>query len=93
MNVSPNSGKGAAVKLGMMQSRGNYVLFADADGATDINDLEKCLILMKANEKDAMGCVIGDRNTKKEGIQDKRHPIRKLLNFGMNTIVRIVLGF
>jgi len=36
-----NQGKGAAVKYGSLYSRGNYILFADADGATDINDVEK----------------------------------------------------
>lgn len=41
VQMSVNSGKGGAVKTGVCSSRGEYILFADADGATDINDLSK----------------------------------------------------
>lgn len=37
----PNQGKGAAVRKGMLCARGALVLFADADSATRISDLEK----------------------------------------------------
>ncbi|RYG50140.1 glycosyltransferase, partial [archaeon] len=33
-----NSGKGAAVRKGMMRARGEYLLMADADGATQASD-------------------------------------------------------
>ncbi|XP_015593192.1 dolichyl-phosphate beta-glucosyltransferase [Cephus cinctus] len=36
-----NRGKGGAVRLGVESSRGSAILFADADGATKFNDLEK----------------------------------------------------
>ncbi|XP_043669870.1 dolichyl-phosphate beta-glucosyltransferase [Vespula pensylvanica] len=36
-----NRGKGGAVRLGMLSSRGSALLFADADGATRFADLEK----------------------------------------------------
>lgn len=34
-----NQGKGAAVKTGVLYSRGDYVLMLDADGATDFNEI------------------------------------------------------
>ena len=41
IQLVPNSGKGGAVKFGMMQARGAYLLFCDADAATDIKDFRK----------------------------------------------------
>lgn len=38
-----NQGKGAAVRRGVMDSAGRYVLFADADGATPIAEVTKLL--------------------------------------------------
>ena len=37
VQLSPNKGKGAAVKYGSLFASGKYILFLDADGATDIN--------------------------------------------------------
>ena len=38
-----NKGKGGAVRLGMMVSRGEYALMVDADGATRFSDIEKIM--------------------------------------------------
>ena len=38
-----NQGKGAAVRRGVMEARGRYVLFADADGATPIKEVDRLL--------------------------------------------------
>lgn len=43
LKQSSNQGKGAAVKRGAMESRGAYVLFADADGATPIREADRLL--------------------------------------------------
>lgn len=53
-----NQGKGYAVKKGMLNSKGNYALFLDADGATAIDHLKN--VWPKFNE----GCevVIASRN-------------------------------
>jgi hypothetical protein len=37
------------------------VLFADADGATDINSLERVIVGCKKNIKNGMSCAIGSR--------------------------------
>jgi dolichyl-phosphate beta-glucosyltransferase len=36
-----NRGKGAAVKIGTLYSRGEFVLMLDADGATDYKEIEQ----------------------------------------------------
>ncbi|CAG0906146.1 unnamed protein product, partial [Cyprideis torosa] len=41
LTLLENRGKGGAVTMGMLSSRGKYLLFADADGATKFSELEK----------------------------------------------------
>lgn len=41
IHLESNRGKGGAVTHGMRHARGSYILFADADGASDITDLPK----------------------------------------------------
>lgn len=43
LKLVKNQGKGGAVKLGMAKALGKYILFADADGATDFKDISKLL--------------------------------------------------
>ena len=40
--------QGSAVKAGMMIARGQYLLMADADGATRVSDLAKLEAVMKS---------------------------------------------
>jgi dolichyl-phosphate beta-glucosyltransferase len=41
LRLARNCGKGAAVRAGMLAARGAYRLFADADGATPIQELKR----------------------------------------------------
>ena len=41
LTLAKNRGKGGAVYMGVMSCRGKYVLFADADGASEIADMTK----------------------------------------------------
>lgn len=41
LELIENRGKGGAVRIGMLSSRGKYLLFADADGATKFSDYAK----------------------------------------------------
>lgn len=51
-----NRGKGGAVRLGVLNARGSTILFADADGATKFNDLQKL--------EDSLESIIGLNYTK-----------------------------
>ena len=85
-----NCGKGAAVKYGCLYSRGKYVLFLDADGATHYSEIES---IMKAIRpiKSSKKCVIGNRYALESDAQ--RKGIRKFFSLCMGMLVRSVLGF
>lgn len=51
-----NLGKGAAVRSGMQVARGTYWLFADADGATPINEESRLRRAIDAGAQVAIGC-------------------------------------
>jgi len=50
-----NEGKGAAVRRGMMAARGDWRLFADADGATPITELKRLEAALAAGADIAIG--------------------------------------
>lgn len=57
VTLRKNRGKGGAVTHGMRHVRGQYVLFADADGASKIEDLGKLIQACKKNQ-DAQGRAV-----------------------------------
>jgi dolichyl-phosphate beta-glucosyltransferase len=52
-----NEGKGAAVRRGMLAARGDYRLFADADGATPIGEIKR----LEAALADGADVALGSR--------------------------------
>jgi len=87
LTLHKNRGKGGAVKRGMLVGRGRYLLFADADGATDINDLGRVLATMKKTEKNGLGIVIGSRAHLVEDVVAKRSFLRNVLMYGFHILV------
>jgi len=57
-----NRGKGAAVRTGMLAASGQLLLFADADGATPIDEEAR---LRHAIEQDGADLAIGSRRTRR----------------------------
>jgi dolichyl-phosphate beta-glucosyltransferase len=57
----PHRGKGAAVRIGMLNARGQYVLFMDADGATSLADIQTLLVEMKKGRDVAIGSRVSQR--------------------------------
>jgi dolichyl-phosphate beta-glucosyltransferase len=57
----PHSGKGAAVRMGMLNAKGRYVLFMDADGATPLNEIPKLIAAIDAGYDVAIGSRIAGR--------------------------------
>ena len=70
-----NMGKGAAVRRGVMEARGAYILFADADGATPIAE---CSRLLQAAE-DGDDVVIGSRKVAGDSVQRDRSVLREFI--------------
>jgi dolichyl-phosphate beta-glucosyltransferase len=62
-----NTGKGGAVRKGMMRARGEYLLMADADGATSASDLSRLLAGARAAERGGLSVAIGSRAHMQDG--------------------------
>jgi dolichyl-phosphate beta-glucosyltransferase len=51
----PHMGKGAAVRMGMLNAKGRFVLFMDADGATPLDEIPKLLAAIEEGHDVAIG--------------------------------------
>jgi len=51
----PHMGKGAAVRLGMLNAQGRFILFMDADGATPLNEIPKLVQALERGHEVAIG--------------------------------------
>ncbi|KAF2857282.1 glycosyltransferase family 2 protein [Piedraia hortae CBS 480.64] len=58
VELEKNRGKGGAVTHGMRHARGSYIVFADADGASQFDDLGK-LVVACERAKDSQGRAVG----------------------------------
>jgi dolichyl-phosphate beta-glucosyltransferase len=81
-----NQGKGAVVKQGIVNSKGKYILFTDADNATPIEQVDK--LLAHASE---YPIVIGSRYCKGGKIHVPQPWHRKLLGRASNLLIRLIL--
>lgn len=62
VSLQDNRGKGGAVTHGMRHVRGEYAVFADADGASKFKDLGKLLRASKeVEDADGRGVAVGSR--------------------------------
>jgi dolichyl-phosphate beta-glucosyltransferase len=57
----PHAGKGAAVRMGMLNARGRRVLFMDADGATPLDQIPKLVTAIDAGRDVAIGSRVAQR--------------------------------
>ncbi len=99
LKLFKNGGKGAAVRKGVMRTRGKYILMADADGATKFSDVDALLAAARKLEKrsssskkggssSALSFAIGSR----AHMAQKRDPLRKLLMMGFHALIQLLLG-
>lgn len=84
-----NQGKGGVVKQGMLEARGEWRLFMDADNSTDVSEVEK---LWPFTEKERYEIVIGSRYLDKSSIKIKQPLLRRLTSRIGNFLVRTQLG-
>lgn len=75
-----NGGKGLAVKVGMLNSSGELLLFADADNATQVNSFESLEQELEKIKARGLGVTIGSRNHNRSDIVKQRKPLRQFLN-------------
>ena len=77
ISLRENRGKGGAVVHGMRHVRGQYVIFADADGASKFEDLGKLLrACQDIEDAEGRGVAVGSRAhlVGSEAVVKARHP-------------------
>ncbi len=87
MRLPENRGKGAAVRTGVLASKGRYVLFMDADLATPIEEVDKLL----RHARGGADVVIGSRGLAASDIRQRQPLPRELMGRTFNVIVRTLL--
>lgn len=83
-----NRGKGAAVRDGLARSRGDYVLFSDADLSTPIEELEPMRALLDEGET----LVIASRGLPESNLAVRQAWYRENMGRLFNRIVRWITG-
>ncbi|PID52643.1 MAG: hypothetical protein CR972_01030 [Candidatus Moraniibacteriota bacterium] len=83
-----NHGKGYVVRQGLLEARGEYRVFLDADGSTSITHMDAAFKLLK----DGADVVVGSRDIEGSYIQVHQPRIRELMGSAGNWLIRIVLG-
>jgi len=86
---SANQGKGFAVKKGMLEAKGDFRLFTDADNSTSINQIEK----MWPEFEKGYDVVIGSRDIK-GAVLDPPQPFLRniILGEGFKLFRKIIIG-
>lgn len=87
LSYFPNSGKGSAVKIGMLKAKGKYRLFMDIDLSTPINELKKFLPHLKQFD-----IVIGSRKLEASELVTRQPFIREHLGKIFTLLSQKVLG-
>jgi len=83
-------GKGGAVREGMLNAYGRYMLMMDADGATRISDVEKLEKKMLEIEDSGLGITIGSRAHLVEKAKAERKWYRNITMHGFHLLVYVL---
>jgi dolichyl-phosphate beta-glucosyltransferase len=86
LSYAANRGKGYAVRYGVLQARGERILFCDADLATPIEEVEK--LLAKLDE--GYDIAIGSRATKGSQLLKRQSKVREYGGRFFNLLVQTI---
>jgi glycosyltransferase involved in cell wall biosynthesis len=84
-----NRGKGYSVRHGMLEARGEYALFTDADLSTPIDELGKLLAALREQGNDV---AIGSRALNRDLILIHQSKVREQAGILFNFFVRWIMG-
>lgn len=87
ITLDENRGKGGAVREGVLAARGDYVIFADADGASKFSDIQKLETFMYENKHSDLTIAIGSRAHMEEEAKATRSFFRTILMKGFHLLV------
>ncbi|MBI4250196.1 glycosyltransferase family 2 protein [Candidatus Uhrbacteria bacterium] len=82
-----NRGKGAAVRTGMAAAQGDILLFLDADGSTNVSELDSFFPYLKEN----YDVVIGSRYLPESTIGKKQPHLRVVIGRIGNLLIQLLL--
>lgn len=86
IRLAENHGKGYAVRNGVVNSYGAQVLFADADGSTPIEEIER----LEAAIEGGAAVAIGSRAVQGSGVQVKSRLHRRLIGRAFHALVELL---
>lgn len=86
IRLAANRGKGYAVRTGVVNARGRFVLFADADGATPIAEIERLDGAMAGGADVA----IGSRALRAAGVKIAAKSYRRVMGRLFHQLVRLL---
>ncbi|MGQ0604560.1 MAG: dolichyl-phosphate beta-glucosyltransferase [Anaerolineales bacterium] len=89
ISYQPNHGKGYAVRTGVAASRGDLVLFMDADLATPLDEIPDILGVLADTQADI---VIGSRGLPASAIAVKPPPFRRFASWVFDQIKYALVG-
>jgi dolichyl-phosphate beta-glucosyltransferase len=84
-----NRGKGYAVRHGMLEAKGDWVLFSDADLSAPIAEVEKLLAAVDRERADA---AIGSRALDRSLVTVHQSALREFSGRFFNVVMRVVAG-
>lgn len=84
-----NRGKGYSVRHGVLEAKGQYVLFSDADLSSPIDEADRLLAAIESSGADA---AVGSRALQRELIGVHQPWFREFGGRGFNLLVRLFTG-
>ncbi|MBI5102924.1 MAG: glycosyltransferase family 2 protein [Nitrospirae bacterium] len=84
LTLGENTGKGAAVRKGVLASRGSLVLMSDADMSTPIEEIERLLPYMR----DGIDIALGSRGLRESDLEIRQPWYREWMGKTFNLLVR-----
>ena len=85
LSYDVNRGKGGAVKYGIENATGDYVLFMDADLSTDLSAIDKVV-----EEAPNYNMIVGSRHAKDSVLKKKQPALRVFIGWCCRVLVRMV---
>lgn len=83
-----NLGKGGAVRRGMLEAEGDWILFCDADESTPMVTLERFLPFAQAGDP----VIIGTRKNSQARIERHQPWLRETMGKGFTALARLMAG-
>lgn len=86
IRLAENQGKGQAVRSGVVNARGKHILFADADGATPLSEVER----LEAALDEGADVAIGSRALHGEGVKIRARLYRRVIGRIFHGLVEVL---